>query len=106
MMAGLLLHFLAIHITYFCTSLYSQLLGASPYIVFQVSAVLDAATFFGRFLWEHCPTSSVTQTGYLSPWWPAQWLHFLGKPCQLSQASSFGQFAMRGSVERASRFKV
>jgi nitrate/nitrite transporter NarK len=50
MATSLLLHFQAICITYIYTSLYSQSPGASPYTAFQISAFLNAATFWGRFV--------------------------------------------------------
>lgn len=50
MTAGLLLHFIGIYVPYFYAPLYGQALGASPYTAFQISAVLNAATFFGRFV--------------------------------------------------------
>ncbi|PWN98156.1 MFS general substrate transporter [Tilletiopsis washingtonensis] len=46
---GLLLHFFGIYVPYFYAPAYAQSLGASPYTAFWVSAVLNAATFFGRF---------------------------------------------------------
>lgn len=49
MTGGLLLHFLGIYVPYFYASLYGQALGASPYTALQISAALNAATFFGRF---------------------------------------------------------
>lgn len=47
---ALLLHFFGIYIPYFYASIYAQSLGASSYTSFWVSAVLNAATFFGRFV--------------------------------------------------------
>jgi MFS family permease len=50
MTGGLLLHFIGIYVPYFYASLYGQALGAAPYTAFQITAVLNAATFFGRFV--------------------------------------------------------
>lgn len=47
---ALLLHFFGIYIPYFYASVYAQAIGASSYTAFYVSAVLNAATFFGRFV--------------------------------------------------------
>lgn len=50
MAGGLFLHFLGIYVPYFYAPLYGQSLGARPQTAFQLSAVLNASTFFGRFV--------------------------------------------------------
>lgn len=50
MVLAVLLHFLGIYVPYFYASLYAETLGDTPYTAFSVSASLNAATFFGRFV--------------------------------------------------------
>lgn len=47
---GLLLHFLGVYVPYFYAPPYAQALGASSSTAFNVSAVLNAATFIGRLV--------------------------------------------------------
>lgn len=80
MASGLILHFLGIYVPYFYAPLYGQSLGALPQTAFQLSAVLNASTFFGRFVMGaisdklgHCNTLAlcVTVSAVLAFAWQA-----------------------------------